>query len=278
MRAKQICTIGRSYCVLASIIIAAIIYNIPTFFEFTYISETGEAIPSQFRANPMYQRIYKTYMYVVFLILIPVGTMIVLNSMIARAVHIAYRNRKTMSGREEKERRITIMVLVVIIVFIVLNSLAFVANFIEAFELHREKLEYEIYLCLIALGNILVVFNSAINFIIYCALGFRFRQMFMKIFCPCFYDPAKEYRFLSVKYGSDRSNVSEASGAGFGIISMRRLPPKSLQISDQKSLQTINQPNGGSSSSANAANSSPFDYSRLRQSQRIKIKEAEQYD
>lgn len=62
---------------------------------------------------------------------------------------------------------------------------------------------------------------------VFC-LGNRFRKMFIKYFCPCLlrWMPAK-YDFLTVYYGSRRSNHSQGGGEPSGIISMRQLPPRS---------------------------------------------------
>jgi hypothetical protein len=68
------------------------------------------------------------------------------------------------------------MLLCVVIVFLVCNILPLVSNVYENVYLNPP-------IWLIRIGNLLVTFNSGVNFIIYVIFGRKFKRIFMKIFC-----------------------------------------------------------------------------------------------
>lgn len=161
----------------------------------TTLIEESQIILEQtdLRKQAIYKVAYKGYCYLFFMLLIPAGAMIVLNVFVTVRVRRAYKWRKAMSGREEKERRCTIMAVLVVVTFLVFNSLAFANNMIEIFASASTPAPGEEepipaakstpYLLSVSIGNVLIALNSATNFIIYCALGGRFRTVFCKIFC-----------------------------------------------------------------------------------------------
>jgi len=200
------------------------------------------------RQDNSYVRAYRGYAYLIFMLLLPAGTMIALNAYVTVSVRKASRTRRqsmnvSNTGREDKERRCTLMAVLVVGTFLILNFLAFVNNMLEGFR-PEDELSTTGFLTMVCIGNVLVALNSASNFFIYCALGLRFRQMFCKIFCPWCYTPEREYQYLSVYYGSGRNycwtngggSAREMTGGadsallGGGIVSMRTLSaPKPKQ-------------------------------------------------
>lgn len=68
------------------------------------------------------------------------------------------------------------MLLCVVIVFLVCNVLPLVSNVYENMYVNPPG-------WLIQLGNLLVTFNSGVNFIIYVIFGRKFKRIFLKIFC-----------------------------------------------------------------------------------------------
>lgn len=134
------------------------LYKMPSVFE-VRLNECGRLVPSDLRKNELYITIYNTYGYLLILIAIPWSVMIVLNVIVVRAVQQAYEKRQSLTktkGRvDDKERRCTIMALVMLSTFIVFNLLAGVNNIMEAFfpsyeHVYRER---------IPVGNLLVCIN-----------------------------------------------------------------------------------------------------------------------
>lgn len=210
LRARDILTSQRSQYVLMIIAFWALVYNLPTFFEIGP-DDKGFITPTPLRNNENYVLVYKGYCYLFLMFLIPAILMIVLNGFVTQAVRRAYRVRRQLSGREEKERRCTLMAVLVVVTFLVLNLMALINNCIENFSVSTYKTTT--YSILVYIGNFLVAIGSASNFIIYCVLGLRFRRMFCKIFCVWFYNPDKDCNiYISAYYGSVRSNVGIGTG------------------------------------------------------------------
>ena len=80
----------------------------PSIFELQ-LDECGKLVPTDLRQNALYIVIYNTYGYLLLLIVIPWTLMIILNVVVIRAVHNAYRIRRSMTknkGRvDDRERR-----------------------------------------------------------------------------------------------------------------------------------------------------------------------------
>lgn len=144
--------------------------------------------------------------------------MIVLNVFVTKAVRNAYKVRRQLSGREEKERRCTLTAVLVVVAFLVLNLMVLMNNCIEIFG-HKSLRKTTTFSILVYTGNFLIAVSSASNFIIYCVLGLRFRRMFCKLFCVWCYTPEKynNNMFISPCYGSVRSHVGARNGTGGAV-------------------------------------------------------------
>ncbi|PAV70171.1 hypothetical protein WR25_12791 [Diploscapter pachys] len=154
------------------------IAQIPVFFELTN-DNCGRIMPSNMRKSMRYQKYYIMYGYVLFILLIPWTAMIILNIFVVKAVHRAYKIRRTMQGtksHEERDRRCTIMALCMVTTFLLFNIVAAINNINEPFQLGFPRQ-------LQPLGNLLVCINSASNIVIYALFGARFRQMCVLMLC-----------------------------------------------------------------------------------------------
>uniref|UniRef100_A0A914BV59 G-protein coupled receptors family 1 profile domain-containing protein n=1 Tax=Acrobeloides nanus TaxID=290746 RepID=A0A914BV59_9BILA len=164
----------------------------PSIFELQ-LDECGKLVSTDLRKNDLYILIYNTYGYLLLLIVIPWTIMIILNVYVIRAVHTAYKLRRSMTktvGRvDEKERRCTIMALVMLSTFIVFNLLAGINNVVEAFTDQSHQYRFRI-----PIGNLLVCFNSASNILIYSIFGRKFRRVCVQLFCPCLF--RQDYKWL----------------------------------------------------------------------------------
>lgn len=80
----------------------------PMFFELTN-DECGRIRTTDLRDNQYYKEYYVTFGYLIALLLIPWTVMIILNIFVVKAVHKAYKIRRSMQGgknnQEEKDRR-----------------------------------------------------------------------------------------------------------------------------------------------------------------------------
>uniref|UniRef100_A0A914PIY2 G-protein coupled receptors family 1 profile domain-containing protein n=1 Tax=Panagrolaimus davidi TaxID=227884 RepID=A0A914PIY2_9BILA len=187
------CSPAKAFVVLSIIATISFLYKMPSIFELQ-LDECGKLVPTDLRQNELYIVIYNTYGYLLLLIVIPWTLMIILNVVVIRAVHTAYRIRRSMTknkGRvDDRERRCTVMALVMLSTFIMFNLLAGVNNIIEAFSPeHPANYRFRI-----PIGNLLVCVNSASNILIYSIFGRKFRRVCFQILCPCLTD--RGYQWL----------------------------------------------------------------------------------
>ncbi|CAB3400453.1 unnamed protein product [Caenorhabditis bovis] len=182
LHSKIWCTPRRAFIILITIAVLSVLFRFPMFFELT-TDNCGKLRPTSFR-NVYYTKYYLTYGYFILILLIPWTTMIVLNVFVVKAVHRAYKLRRSMQGgkssQEEKDRRnslrCTLMAIAMVLTFLVFNVVAAGNNIAES--LLGANLGYWG-----AIGNLLICLNSASNIVIYSLFGARFRQMCVLMIC-----------------------------------------------------------------------------------------------
>jgi len=127
------------------------------------------------RQDPYYIEIYITWMYLIFLYLVPFTLLAVFNILIFREVRRANKVRAQLSRNQKREIGLAIMLFCVVIVFFFCNFLALVVNILE----HFGKMFHP----LTQTNNLLITVNSSVNFVIYCIFGEKFKRIFFKLFC-----------------------------------------------------------------------------------------------
>lgn len=202
LHSRSWCTEGRATKIIFFVIFLGVLFRLPSLFELNFNCSFNkkenrtfcQLYQSEMRKNADYQTVYKTYAYTLVVFLIPFSVMIVLNAVLVRTLNKAQaerakvlqrRSSSASNGRDrwDNERRCTITAVLVILTFVVSNLLSIVNNIMET--QRQSKTEDLPMKASIYLGNFLVCLNSASNFIIYCVIGQRFRQMFVHIFCRC---------------------------------------------------------------------------------------------
>lgn len=88
----------------------------------------------------------------------------------------ANKERQRLSRLQKKEIGLATMLLIVVVVFVLCNVLALVANILEEFYGIIED-------WMVNTSNLLVTINSSVNFIIYVIFGEKFKRLFLKLFC-----------------------------------------------------------------------------------------------
>lgn len=114
---------------------------------------------------------------------------------------------------QSRENNVTIMLVSVVMVFIVCQVPALIYNMAYAISMATVTTS-SAWNVLSTLRNFLVNLNSAINFILYCALGQKFRRTFVRTFCPCVARRSRDgfHSFTSTHHG-DLINTSSHNGA-----------------------------------------------------------------
>ncbi|ULT83941.1 hypothetical protein L5515_018761 [Caenorhabditis briggsae] len=183
LHSKIWCTPRRAASILLAITVFSVSFKAPMFFELTN-DECGRLRTSSLRDNKYYKEYYVTFGYLIALLLIPWAVMIVLNVFVVKAVHKAYKIRRSMQGgknnQEEKDRRnslrCTLMAIAMVLTFLVFNVVAAVNNLAET--VFNVSLGFWS-----PIGNLLICLNSASNIVIYSLFGARFRQMCVLMLC-----------------------------------------------------------------------------------------------
>ncbi|CAI2355930.1 unnamed protein product [Caenorhabditis sp. 36 PRJEB53466] len=205
LHSKIWCTPRRAVSILLAITVFSVLFKAPMFFELTN-DDCGRLRTSFLRDNKYYKEYYVTFGYLIALLLIPWTVMIILNVFVVKAVHKAYKIRRTMQGgknnQEEKDRRnslrCTLMAIAMVLTFLIFNVVAAVNNLAETV--------FEVSLGFWSpIGNLLICLNSASNIVIYSLFGARFRQMCVLMLC------GRQSRWMEwLKVG--RSMVSDWDG------------------------------------------------------------------
>ena len=84
------------------------------------------------------------------------------------------------SQRQSMEAKITKMSIIIVIIFVVCNSFESILFILHSQEILRRDVVQDY---LRSIGDVLMVFNSSVNAIIYGAVSSQFRATFLQMFC-----------------------------------------------------------------------------------------------
>lgn len=188
LRARALCTYGRSRYYVTFCVLFALLYNVIKLWESQIRNFDSPHLgliyciqPSPMRTNATYITVYIHWCYLVVNYFIPFTGLVVFNTLIFRQVRRANRERQRLSRSEKREIGLATMLLAVVIVFFALNVLALYVNVCEAFYQHIDD-------DMIVVNNLCVTFNSCVNFVIYVIFGEKFKRLFFALFCKCLQD------------------------------------------------------------------------------------------
>ena len=184
-RAKQLCTIPRARIVCTTVYITMILLSLPSLFRYK-VETVFDAVnniscnkigPSALAQNSSFMVPY-TWIQNSMRCIIPLFILIYLNARIINELRKERVKGKKLSSRN----RITLMLIVIILVFVVcftpdaVISTFFGKGYAEEGNLTKGIRE---------ITDSLLAVNSALNFMLYCLLSQVFRETFFRIFCPC---------------------------------------------------------------------------------------------
>uniref|UniRef100_A0A0N4ZCG9 G_PROTEIN_RECEP_F1_2 domain-containing protein n=1 Tax=Parastrongyloides trichosuri TaxID=131310 RepID=A0A0N4ZCG9_PARTI len=198
LKMRMWCSSSRASFIVFAIGIASVIFKIPSYFENT-LGECGLYVQTTFAKNKYYFAFYHLYGQLFYLFIIPWAVMIVLNVTVVRAVHTAYKIRRSLTTRQgscvdEGERRCTIMAASVLLTFMFFNLPTVLNSFIDVYYGVSKKVSL-FDRARVPVANMLICFNSASNLIIYSIFGRKFRRVCVKLVFPCLKRP--EYQYLT---------------------------------------------------------------------------------
>ncbi|CAF1617529.1 unnamed protein product [Rotaria magnacalcarata] len=206
LQSRTWCTVSRARRIIISVMCAALICTLPSAFEMKLVriieiknsTEPNEEplVISSIRAKPtalgnslLYHQIY--FNFVTFAIIwIPLLLLVIFNTILIIYVHRSAQSeqknsqgiqlRRHTQGNQGEQRKTTIMLIAVVIVFTVCQipqaiSLT-VQSFFHVLSQTPKVLIYNNF------ANCLVALNASINFVLYCCFSERFRSTFSSNF------------------------------------------------------------------------------------------------
>ena len=197
--ATKLCTIKRARKSVLIIILCAVIYNIPRFFEHTvgyrFDNTTNMSVPemqlTKLGGSHAYRQVYFIYLQLCVMFVVPSCILVVLNSLLIRAVKLSRQTQgricsSSSTNSVRRDNNLTVMLISVIFVFLICQMPSIADNICYA-TLDFETLETLPFFILNGMGTLMVIINSAANFYLYCLFGKKFRRVFCRVFCQCYF-------------------------------------------------------------------------------------------
>ncbi|XP_071091467.1 FMRFamide receptor-like [Haliotis cracherodii] len=197
LRARSIWTTNNARRVAIGVFVFSLGFNIPRCVVFHQLSsadwvENGTLTQSDASQEFLYTRVYEVYLTMAIFYILPYTIIIVLNINLIVHLRISARVTKTISPRHtarlstsptDKEDGLTIVVLGITTCFFVCCVIPLTYHILLLADLDIFSNPHKVYL--FAVSDTMLCVNSATDFIFYCLLGRRFRNVFFKLFCPC---------------------------------------------------------------------------------------------
>ncbi|CAH1784839.1 unnamed protein product [Owenia fusiformis] len=201
LAAHRLCTIKRAAIQIACISVLSIAYSVPRFFEnegtvryqpclqvFMYIYGR-----TKLGANLYFRAIYSVVLGAVIRFVIPVVIVVAMNILLILALRRSSRERQELVGnenfnKEKQNQNITLTLVAVATVYLIclIPGMALELMNMAAYwntSINTSKFR-EVSSFLTTIANVLLVFNSSINFVIYCVTRKNFRKNLKKRLSP----------------------------------------------------------------------------------------------
>ncbi len=213
LHAPQYSTISRVRKIVLVIWIVAILYNIPRFFERevkvvlnnqTNVTEL-QVKKTPLREDPTYFLVYKTCLFFVVRVFIPLSGLAFFNTRLIQAIKTSSKMQKKSRDSQWKEKH-TLTLVVVVIVFAICETPDFLLRLWLALGEYIPGLPHDmnVLLHINIVTNLLLTINSCINFIIYALIGKKFRRILWHIVCK---KPMNEHYIMNRSF---RTTVAHA--------------------------------------------------------------------
>lgn len=138
-------------------------------------------VSTEFGKGFFYQTVYFMWMYTILIYVIPLTVLFVLNFLIIRELMKMQERRHGTNIQDDNEANLSLVLVLIVVVFIVCQTPGLIAQF--------EMFPVLVLKKWLAISNTLFVMNSSVNFLIYTAVGKRFRKILLKIFRRLFTKP-----------------------------------------------------------------------------------------
>lgn len=196
LHAKSIATVQRALLSIVAVATFAVVFNIPTAFDLTLkiivdpcTNETRkDAAASDLSKNPVYQLAYKAILCFVFRTAIPLVLVIAFNVQIVQAI-LQSRQQSLNAVRTNEpthKSNLNKVIAGVVLIFVICESPDFTFRLLRAVSFYNPQiLDWNKMMYFAHFSNLMLTVNSSANFIAYCVVGKKFRQILKEMSCPC---------------------------------------------------------------------------------------------
>lgn len=189
LKSKQMLTPRKNCIWIISVCILALVFNAPTHLDLRVYdlpikgcpnTRPKEAMPTRLYMNFYYTIIYKTLGCLVFRTLGPLCVLIALNVRVVKEIEASKVETNQVTSRTSNN--MNEIVVIVVCAFLVCQTPVVIFEFLRAikFFVPTFAIDWKTFAFLGTFTNLLVALNSAINFLLYCFSGGRFRQILRK--------------------------------------------------------------------------------------------------
>ena len=199
------------------VVIAAVCYNIPRFFEHVvqerpdYCMEVVRPVTthSALRTNQLYFIFYKTILYNIFRVVLPLGTLAVLNTRLIVTLKDVRQNHAALTKTSFNNRIDSFAVILVgmVTVFMICETPEFllrtVVTVLHFTSTKTAAIRIKISYCN-TISNMFLTLNSSVNCLVYCLVGRRFRKILTRLFCRTFDQPRQPPKRFQQSFTSSK--------------------------------------------------------------------------
>ncbi|KAH9525497.1 hypothetical protein Btru_001556 [Bulinus truncatus] len=176
---------------MTTIVIFGVLFHIPTYmaYEYKYIwrnatqSYQQKFERNEFGESSFYNEAFFKWISMTANFLIPFILLLAVNVSLLRSLRLS-KSLPEVQNRAHPEYRLTIMVFCMTAIFFLFelleaSSFILTAGIVTYDQSSRSVMRFTSFV------DLLIEINSAVNFIIYCTTGRKFRDMFRRVFLPC---------------------------------------------------------------------------------------------
>ena len=174
------------------------IYILPHWFEYKTstrsnliinnltMNELVELTYTNLGSNKIYLKIFRVYLNIPVTFVIPFSLLTFCNGSMIRQLVLIKKKKKRLGHRMKADIRITIMLIVIVLTFMLCRSVNLFVNFLVEL---RPCLNNNALQRFNTFANLFIAFNGFVNFFLFAAFGQRFREMVLYIFFRHGHDP-----------------------------------------------------------------------------------------
>ncbi|XP_046379145.1 FMRFamide receptor-like [Haliotis rufescens] len=222
--ASRLCSRSAAWKASAVILVWSVVYHTPKYLAYTsyeqYQADTNSTKlifnRTDFGNGFFFNEVFMVWINFTLEFFVPFSILVVLNVLLIRALKKSKSFEVSRVGaRARKGQRLTAMVLAVTTLFFFCELFS-VTSIIMIRGLNQYS-ECSVF-CnnFLALADTMVIVNSASNFVLYCAVGKKFRDIFLQMFCRM---PLRKSRSSS----SNSNNTRSTSQGHSKMISMTKM-------------------------------------------------------